>query len=192
MTLLQVMPDDRPDEPVLRTTDRQSIAATLRTHGVEFDRWELRLDPQAHATNEAVTAAYRAEIDELSERGRYRLVDVVQLRPDDEDPQWRERADKARTTFLDEHRHDEDEVRFFAAGRGCFFLHVDGQVLAVVCEAGDLLSVPEGTAHWFDMGSRPDFVAVRFFQEDDGWVGDFTGAKISARFPTLDELLVQS
>ncbi len=192
MTLLQVMRDDRAEDVLLRTTDERVIAATLETHGVEFSRWELVLDPREHVTNEIVTSAYQAKIDELSKRGGYRLVDVVQLRPDDDDPEWQARADTARNTFLNEHRHDEDEVRFFAAGRGCFYLHVDGQVLAVVCEAGDLLSVPAGTLHWFDMGSRPDFAAIRFFQEEDGWVGDFTGDKISSSFPTLDSLLVAS
>ena len=72
---------------------------------------------------------------------------------------------------------------------GCFYLHLGEEVLAVVCEGGDLLSVPAGTLHWFDMGERPDFIAIRFFEEEDGWVGDFTGDKISAGFPTLDELL---
>ncbi len=192
MTLLQVMRDDRAEDVLLRTTDERVIAATLEAHGVEFSRWELVLDPREHVTNETVTSAYQAKIDELSARGGYRLVDVVQLRPDDDDPEWPARADAARNTFLNEHRHDEDEVRFFAAGRGCFYLHVDGQVLAVVCEAGDLLSVPAGTLHWFDMGSRPDFAAIRFFQEEDGWVGDFTGDKISSSFPTLDALLVAS
>jgi 1,2-dihydroxy-3-keto-5-methylthiopentene dioxygenase len=39
------------------------------------------------------------------------------------------------------------------------------------------------------MGERPDFVAVRFFEQKDGWVGDFTGDTIGERFPTLDELV---
>ena len=49
--------------------------------------------------------------------------------------------------------------------------------------------MPAGTLHWFDMGTRPDFIAIRFFEEEDGWVGDFTGDAISAGFPSLDELL---
>ena len=79
-------------------------------------------------------------------------------------------------------------VRFFVDGRGCFYLHLDDKVYAVVCEAGDLLSVPTGTRHWFDMGVRPTFCAIRFFQKDDGWVGDFTGDPIASRIPDLDEL----
>ncbi|GGQ26876.1 hypothetical protein GCM10010266_57640 [Streptomyces griseomycini] len=89
-----------------------------------------------------------------------------------------------------ERRRAEDEVRFFAHGTGCFSLHPDGRVHAVVCEAGDPLSVPAGTRHWFDMGPRPEFAVIRFFEKEDGWVGDFTGDPIARRFPRLDALLV--
>ena len=39
-----------------------------------------------------------------------------------------------------------------------------------------------------DMGTSPDFTAIRFFHDDDGWVGTFTGSDISTYFPTFDEL----
>jgi cupin superfamily acireductone dioxygenase involved in methionine salvage len=28
----------------------------------------------------------------------------------------------------------------------------------------------QGTMHWFDTGSTPDFTAIRFFHAKDGWV----------------------
>ena len=36
----------------------------------------------------------------------------------------------------------EDEIRFFVQGAGTFYLHLGDEVVAVLCEAGDLLSVP--------------------------------------------------
>jgi 1,2-dihydroxy-3-keto-5-methylthiopentene dioxygenase len=80
-------------------------------------------------------------------------------------------------------------VRFFVAGRGCFYLRLAPEVVALVCEGGDLVSVPAGTRHWFDMGTRPEFVAIRLFEEQDGWIGEFTGDSIGARFPALDQLV---
>ena len=190
MTLLQVMPDDRPDTVLLRSDDATTIEAELKNHGVQFSQWPCSPELDLDSSHEEILAAYSDEVDELKARGGYRLVDVAAMRPDNADPGWTERANKARDTFLNEHWHTEDEVRFFAAGRGCFYLHLDGRVLAVVCEAGDLLAVPAGTLHWFDMGARPYFVAIRFFEEEDGWVGNFTGNRISAAFPSLDELVV--
>ncbi|BAD59396.1 1,2-dihydroxy-3-keto-5-methylthiopentene dioxygenase [Nocardia farcinica] len=188
MTLLQVMAADDAARVRLRTTEEAAIAAELAAHGITFDRWPV-LDDAAALSSDDLLAHYADRIAALNADGRYRHIDVARIHPDDADPQWPQTARAARTKFLDEHRHAEDEVRFFAAGRGCFYLHLGAEVLAVVCEGGDLMSVPAGTLHWFDMGERPDFIAVRFFEEADGWVGDFTGDRISAGFPTLDDLL---
>ncbi|MFB7945926.1 acireductone dioxygenase [Kitasatospora phosalacinea] len=188
MTLLQVMPEDAPHTVLLRTRDDAEITAALTGCGVRLRHWPVRGTVTAATTGEELLSRYRTEVDALCAEEALRLVDVAQLLPE-EGPEWAERAAKARGTFLEEHRHAENEVRFFAHGTGCFYLHTDGRVLAVVCEAGDLLSVPAGTRHWFDMGPRPEFSAIRFFEEDDGWVGDFTGDPIAQAFPRLDALL---
>ncbi|GAU65773.1 acireductone dioxygenase [Streptomyces sp. NBRC 110611] len=188
MTLLQVMPHDNADQVMLRTRDASRIAETLRGLGVEFGRWDVRAEVLPDTTQEELLAHYRGEVDALCARDGLVLVDVARLHPAP-GPEWAQRAAKARAAFLEEHRHAEDEVRFFAHGTGCFYLHLDQAVHAVVCEAGDLLSVPAGTRHWFDMGPRPDFAAIRFFKEEDGWVGDFTGDPIARAFPPLDALV---
>ncbi|RJO79907.1 cupin [Nocardia panacis] len=188
MTLLQVMSADNAADVRVRTTDETVIAAELGEYGVTYAHWPV-LDEPERIPSEELLERYRAEVAELNASGRYKHIDIARIHPDDANPQWPAIAKGAREKFLDEHRHAEDEVRFFAAGRGCFYLHLGSEVLATVCEAGDLVSVPAGTLHWFDMGDRPDFIAIRFFEEEDGWVGDFSGDKISAGFPTLDELL---
>ncbi|MFI6642903.1 1,2-dihydroxy-3-keto-5-methylthiopentene dioxygenase [Streptomyces sp. NPDC050504] len=188
MTLLQIMPDDAPDTVLLRTRDEAAIAQALRERSVSFTRWPRRTRVTPRTSSAELLDAYRNEIDELSADQGLLLVDVARLHPE-EGAQWQEKAATARAKFLDEHRHSEDEVRFFAQGTGCFYLHLDDRVYAVVCEAGDLLSVPAGTRHWFDMGPVPDFCAVRFFEKEDGWVGDFTQDSVAEAFPRLDALL---
>jgi 1,2-dihydroxy-3-keto-5-methylthiopentene dioxygenase len=188
MTLLQIMPDDG-SAVDLRTSDPRLIATELAERGIRYEQWPVAGELAADASPDDVLAAYRAQVDQLCAEGGYRLVDVVRLRPDPDDAEWPEKAKAARGKFLNEHTHAEDEVRFFVEGRGCFYLHLDERVYAVVCERGDLLSVPVGTKHWFDMGSVPEFCAIRFFQDDDGWVGDFTGSDVSSRIPELDALL---
>ena len=59
----------------------------------------------------------------------------------------------------------------------------------VLCERNDWFAVPAGTRHWFDMGPEPQFCALRFFANPDGWVANFTGDAIAQNFPLLDELL---
>jgi 1,2-dihydroxy-3-keto-5-methylthiopentene dioxygenase len=186
MSLLQIMPEDSAATVLLRTEDPEKIGAELASAGASFERWRL-----APPGDTDVLAAYREQIGQLQRLGGYQLVDVAAIAPDPGDPQWPAKAAAARGKFLAEHTHDEDEVRFFAAGRGCFYLHVDHRVLALVGEAGDLLSIPAGTSHWFDMGLAPRFTAIRFFQREDGWIGDFTGTGIASAFPSLDELIAQ-
>jgi 1,2-dihydroxy-3-keto-5-methylthiopentene dioxygenase len=186
VTLLQVMRDDAPGDVLLRATDADAVAAALAEHGVQLRRWPLRGDVTG-LDAAAILAVYEEDVRDLVAREGFGVVDAVQLHPEPT-PEWSEKAAKARAMFLEEHRHAEDEVRFFAAGTGCFYLHLDDRVYAVVCTAGDLLSVPAGTLHWFDMGPEPDFAAIRFFREADGWVGDFTGDPIARSFPRLDDL----
>jgi 1,2-dihydroxy-3-keto-5-methylthiopentene dioxygenase len=189
MTLLLVMAASDAADVRLRTDDADLIGAELAYRDIVFDRWPTKPDPSAHRAPGPLLAEYAEQVEALNSDGRYKYIDVAALQPDDNDPGWHDAASAARSKFLAEHRHAEDEVRFFAAGRGCFYLHLEPDVLAVVCERGDLLTVPAGTRHWFDMGARPDFVAIRFFQEKDGWIGDFTGDPIGERFPTLDQLV---
>ena len=186
MTLLTVWNDNDPQTPELQTRDAETIREVLAGLGARFSRWELK-DLPAEPTQDEVLAAYADEIAAVNSEHGYSLVDVVSITREDTD-EYREASATARQKFLNEHEHDDDEDRFFARGSGVFYLHVNGKVHAVFCEAGDLLSVPKDTTHWFDMGTSPDYVSVRFFHDDDGWVGNFTGSDVSSKFATYDEL----
>ena len=56
----------------------------------------------------------------------------------------------------------------------------------LAAQKGDLISVPANTRHWFDMGPNPNFIAIRMFNNPDGWVANFTGDHISTHFNRLD------
>ena len=179
MSRLRIFEEEHPDRPVLETGDHAAMARELARIGVDFEQWDATGPVKPGDSPEVVMAAYRADIDRLvAERG-FRTVDVASIAPEHPD------REAMRTKFLDEHFHKEDEVRFFVAGSGLFTLHVADKVYEVLCEAGDLISVPDSTPHWFDMGPEPSFVAIRFFKEPEGWVGHFTGTDIARRFPRL-------
>ncbi|GAA3670616.1 acireductone dioxygenase [Nonomuraea antimicrobica] len=187
MTYLTVYTDGEQPETLLETEDSTEIAATLKEIDVVLRHWAVAEDLAKDAGQDEILAAYRTEVERVIAEEGYTFVDVAQLHPDDS-PDWPERATAARQKFLNEHTHDDDEVRYFVSGSGIFYLHVNGKVHAVLCEAGDLLSVPRNTTHWFDMGTEPDFTAIRFFHDDDGWIGDFTGDPIARRIPDFDTI----
>ena len=166
--------------------DGAEIARRLEALGVQFERWEADRPLSAEAGQDEVLTAYADSVKRLNERFGFQSVDVVSLRPDH--PQ----AAEMRQKFLAEHTHADFEIRFFVDGRGLFYLHVEDKVHLLLCEQGDLISVPAGTTHWFDMGSAPDFKCIRFFTTPDGWVGDFTGSDIPHSFPDFDTFAAQS
>lgn len=180
MSRLRIFAEDNPCDPQLTTTLPAQIAAELSRIGVGFEQWTASKPVAPGDAPEQIMEAYRADIDRLVAARGFRTVDVVSIAPDH--PQ----KDAMRAKFLDEHFHKEDEVRFFVAGSGLFTLHVDGKVYEIKCEQGDLVSVPDSTLHWFDMGPEPSFVAIRFFTQPDGWVGHFTGTDIAQKFPRYE------
>ena len=179
MSRLRVYADDRPDAPET-TTDPTAIAARLADIGVRFEQWSATADLAVEASQEDVIAAYQVDVDRLMKESGFQSVDVIALTPDH--PQ----KDALRSKFLEEHTHAEFEIRFFVDGAGQFNLHKDGKVFEVVCERGDLISVPDGTPHWFDMGPAPSFKCIRFFTNPEGWVAKFTGSDIASKFPRYE------
>lgn len=158
-------------------TDGAEITRRLSGIGVRFERWEVARALTDDATQDAVLDAYRTQVDALMDEYGFKSVDVVSLNPN--------HPDKAalRAKFLDEHTHSDFEVRFFVDGKGLFYIHTDGKVYGVLCEKGDLISVPANTRHWFDMGENPHFKCIRLFTTPEGWVAEFTGDKIAAGYP---------
>lgn len=180
MSRLRIYDETRPSAPVSNHDAPEEIARELGRVGVRFEQWEASAPIAPGASQDEVIAAYRADIDRLMREEGYQSVDVISLAPDHPD-----RA-ALRRKFLSEHTHSEDEVRFFVAGSGQFTLHIAGKVYDVLCEAGDLIGVPDGTPHWFDMSESPYFVAIRLFTNKEGWVANFTGTDIAERFPRME------
>lgn len=181
MSRLRIFDDHAPDRVIYHSVDHAQIAEKLKPLGVEFERWEASQPVKAGDDSDSILAAYRTDIDRLVAARGFRSVDVASIAPDNP------KREELRAKFLDEHAHHEDEVRFFVAGSGLFSLHIGEKVYEVLCEAGDLISVPDGVTHWFDMGPEPEFVAIRFFTKPDGWVGHFTGTDIAQKFPRYEK-----
>ncbi len=179
MSQLRIFNEHEGDTVVATYTAHADIARELAAVNVRFERWQAQKAIAPGASQDEVIAAYHNDIERLKREGGYQSVDVISLAPDHPD-----RA-AFRQKFLSEHTHSEDEVRFFVAGSGQFTLHIDGKVYDVLCEKGDLIGVPDGTRHWFDMSESPYFVAIRFFTNTDGWVANFTGDEIASRFPRM-------
>lgn len=180
MSALNIYNESEPKQSRVSTQQPADIARHLKALGVRFEQWQTDATIKPGDSVENVLAAYRKDIDRLVAEEGYQTVDVVSLK--------RDAANKSelRQKFLSEHTHSEDEVRFFVGGEGLFTLHIGSQVCEVLCQRGDLISVPANTPHWFDMGPNPDFIAIRFFNNPEGWVAKYTGSPIADQFSRLN------
>src|SRR5258705_572920 len=149
-------------------TDENSIRECLKSFGIDYERWTPAYDVAADAPADAVLKAYAKEIDNLKTRGGYVTADVIDVSP--ETPGLEEMLAK----FDREHWHDEDEVRFVISGHGLFHIHGDRGILAIEVEVGDLIRVPRGTRHWFNLCNDRRIRAIRLFQDMSGWTPYYT------------------
>ncbi|MFC6338396.1 acireductone dioxygenase [Pseudomonas sp. CCM 7891] len=181
MSNLYVYHLSTPDTPNKVLTHSDDIASTLAEQGIRFERWQPASRIEAGATQAEVIATYQEQIDQRMSEGGYLTVDVLSVNHDH--PQKAE----LRARLFDEHHQAGNQLHLFAAGRGLLALHINDYVYAVLCEKNDVISIPAGTAHWFDMGENPRVVAIRLFSTSQGWAPNFTGDDIANRFPQFED-----
>lgn len=159
-------------------TNSTAIRTFLNERGIFFDQWKASVVFDDSASQEEILAAYSEDLKPFMEKGGYQTADVLTIN------KLTENYGAIRAKFLSEHTHSEDEVRFFVDGQGLFWFHLEsGEIFNVLCQQGDLISVPEGTKHWFDAGETHPFVkAIRIFIDMSGWVPQYTESKIEHRF----------
>jgi len=167
----------RVPEQKRKIDDPAEVTAFLAEADIDYERWTPSRPVSDSASAEDVLDAYRTEIDALKARGGYVTADVVDVKPDTPG------LDAMLLKFSREHWHDEDEVRFILEGRGVFHVHPkDGPVFAIEVEKGDLIRVPRGTWHWFDLCADRRIRAIRLFQDVAGWTPRYTESGVDKGF----------
>lgn len=172
-------------DALFSSSSSEEISEKLKELGVRFERWEAGADISDSASQDEILNAYKHSIDALKKEYGFQSADVVNLTPDHPDRK------AFREKFLSEHTHSDFEVRFFVDGSGLFYIHNQDSVYTVLCEKGDLISVPADVPHWFDMGEKPFFKCIRLFTTPEGWVANFTGSDIAQKHPDFESFLAQ-
>ncbi len=158
-------------------TGHDEVRAALARVGIDYERWQPAHAVPDGASAEAVLAAYAAEIDRLKKAGGYVTADVIDVSAATPN------LDAMLAKFSREHWHDEDEVRFILRGRGVFHIHPKGApVMAIEVAPGDLIRVPRGTRHWFDLCAEKDIRAIRLFQDASGWTPRYTDSGVDGGY----------
>lgn len=158
----------------------EEIREFLSQFDIEFEQWEVGGRIDESSTNEEILEAYKPEIERLKAAHGFVTADVINVSP--ETPGLDEMLQK----FDKEHLHTEDEVRFTVEGSGVF--HINPQtapVFSVTVESGDLISVPKGTHHWFNLCTTKRIRCIRLFEDMDGWAPHYMEQPVHEKFSPL-------
>lgn len=127
--------------------------ATLSAQGVLY---------QALLTDEA---CYQPPLDRLKDEQGYVRQDVVELDPETPD------LDAICAKYDKEHHHEEDEVRFVLDGAGIFDIRGDNDLwMRIEVGVGDLIIVPAGRHHRFELTEAKAIRCIRLFKDEAGGV----------------------
>jgi 1,2-dihydroxy-3-keto-5-methylthiopentene dioxygenase len=144
------------------------ITSFLAHHGIVFATWTLPAEARELAAQSRLDDADKKRLlalfgDELG-ASVYSDADVVAIRPD------LPGLDDALAKFDRLHYHDDDEVRAIVGGEGVFgFMTEDDRQFLLRIEAGEYISVPGRTWHWFYCTEGKNITALRLFEDMSGW-----------------------
>ena len=168
-----------PDEN-RQITDVREIRDFLAPFGIWYECWDVDGRVGRDAADQEILDAYAPEIEVLKQRGGFVTADVINVHSDTPG------LDAMLAKFAKEHTHSEDEVRFTVKGSGVFHIHPDnGPVFAVQVESGDLINVPAGTKHWFDLCDDRTIRCIRLFQDKSGWTPEYVEGGVHENYTPL-------
>ena len=160
--------------------DPQEISAFLKPFGIWFEQWKVDGRLKETATDQDILNEYAPEIAAVKQRGGFVTADVINVNPSTPN------LDTMLQKFNKEHTHDEDEVRFTVSGKGIFHLHPEGgPVFGVTVESGDMINVPRGTKHWFNLCDDRRIRCIRFFEDVTGWTPEYVDQGVHGEFSPM-------
>ncbi len=159
---------------------QKEIGQFLASYGIWHERWDVDGRLAQGADSGQILAVYEPEIQALKAKAGYVTADVINV------TSATPGLEAMLAKFRKEHTHDEDEVRFIIRGRGVFHIRpADDRVFAIQVEEGDLINVPAGTRHWFDLCEERAVQAIRLFKDASGWTPRYTQSDADLSHPPI-------
>jgi 1,2-dihydroxy-3-keto-5-methylthiopentene dioxygenase len=167
-------------EKDVEISDPVKVKEYLARFGIKYEKWSFDKLESEDASPEKILQAYSDEINRLKMEGGYSTADVIDINRNT--PGLEEMLNK----FDKEHWHDEDEVRYTLKGHGLFHVSASAnETLSIQVGKGDLLRVPSGTKHWFNLCTDMEIRAIRLFPNKSGWTPYYTGSGNDGKFMPL-------
>lgn len=182
MTHLCVYHQSNRLQPIRLLNHQADIARELEELGAGYQCWDATVPVTAVSSENEIVAACQAGLG-LLEPNAIVYTEAFAL---DEQSSAEQHA-VVRKQLAREQVSSQPQSWLVAAGRGMLCLHHEDHVYALVCERGDLLSIPAGIAYWFDAGEQPRFVALRVSAEPLAGEVVYTDENAAASYPPLTD-----
>ena len=161
-------------------SDPAELVSFLKPFGIKYEKWDVAGRLADNATDDEILAEYEPEIERLKADGGFVTADVINVQPDTPG------LDQMLAKFDKEHFHTEDEVRFTVEGSGLFHINPeDGPVFSITVTTGDLISVPNGTRHWFHLCGEKRIRCIRLFEDMTGWAPHYNEDGVHEKYQPL-------
>ncbi|MBH3341924.1 acireductone dioxygenase [Pseudomonas mendocina] len=179
MSSLAVHLHTSPELPNKVLNHADDIASTLAAAGIDYRQVELPAALRPGCEQAEFEAAYGLWLQALMGEEGHVQQELFNLQRNH--PQKLE----LRARHLDEQVQASACTWLFLGGFAQLSVHLDGYVYVLQGERGDLMTLPAGTRHWFDIGEEPHVLVVRLSERDE--TPERTGDDIARRFPRLGD-----
>jgi 1,2-dihydroxy-3-keto-5-methylthiopentene dioxygenase len=170
-------------QPYRISDDALICTETLAQFGIRFEQWRnLSVLPGLSMQDEDIISLYSDQVERVKSELGYTCVDIATMKPDDAF------SISLRGRYLSEHTHDEDEVRFFLSGNVLVYLHINQKIHILECTRGDFIVIPAGIKHWMDIGPKPEFSVIRWFNSKNAFKNHFTEGYVAEATPRWETI----
>lgn len=170
-------------KPYRVSDDVDCLSDALAEAGILYQHWScLSVLPNCVISELDMLDLFSEQIEQVKSNYGYNEADVAIMKPGDAF------AVSVRGRYLSEHTHEEDEARFFIAGKTLMYIHANQKVHILECNRGDFVIIPKGIKHWMDIGPKPDFSVIRWFNSKRAFVNQFTDGFVAEATPRWETI----
>jgi len=176
-------------KPYNVSNDFKTLACQLAEDGIRFEQWGTPSDLSSSSSslNDADTLSlYESEIERIKKEYGKESTDLVSVKGGDAF------SISIRDRYLSEHCHSDDEIRFFLEGSVLIYIHINERVHILQCGKGDFIVIPKGVKHWLDIGPKPEFTAIRWYNSIESLENLFTGSIVAESSPRWETIYEES
>lgn len=180
MSRLTIYSDKQAEQIQLQTEFALEISELLADYGIVFKQRPWQGSSETLMEDKEQQSDLKRDIVPFERHHQFPFQTLVLI--DQEYPNY----ERLRLKYLSEYSIDKDQVLYLLEGRLLLSFHLQEQVIRLLCQAGDVLIMPGGVAHWLDMGEGTERICMLLCtQQHQEPILHYSGSNIADLFARL-------